>query len=329
MMENTPFSWELLARYLSAECTDVEMAEIEAWRNASETNDTILREYEDIWFLAGKDSSDFTPNGEEDWGTVKSETLSRNVVKLSSPRGFLFYASRVAAVLLIGLTILFVIYQKSGNDNLKAQQASSRNTRIKLEDGTIVWLNKGSELKYPETFDGQIREVFVKGEGFFEVKRNPAKPFIIHTGNTLTRVLGTSFNINERDEEVKVTVSTGKVAFSVEGMEDKKVELTRGEQGTWTSSTDIVTEMKADPNTLAWHTGALVFEKTSMESLAKTLSSYYSIEIEFADKKIGDCRFTGTFHKADLEEILKTVSLTLGISYEINKDKVLIKGTGC
>jgi ferric-dicitrate binding protein FerR (iron transport regulator) len=299
-------------------------------RYESQENEKLFSEYKELWMLARTNSPDFSQYEEQDWLSVKKETVDTQKGVKNIAGGFLFYAFRIAAILVLGLGVVFIIYYKNSG-NLKEQFASNRNSRIDLDDGTTVWLNKNSQLRFPEKMNGKTREVYLEGEGFFEVAHNPSKPFIIHTGKTLTQVVGTSFNIDgsKAEEEISVNVVTGKVAFSLDGDVKERVELTPGELGIWSKENGRVTETKGNPNAMAWHTETLLFEKTTMGSIISTLSSYYNIEIELADQSIANCRFTGTFQQAELEEVLKTLSLTLGISYEMSGDRIIIKGQGC
>jgi ferric-dicitrate binding protein FerR (iron transport regulator) len=149
-----------------------------------------------------------------------------------------------------------------------------------LPDGTVVWLNGESRLTYPEAFAGATREVTLSGEAFFEVKRDPARPFVIRAGRTLTRVLGTSFNLRAGpgSDPVTVTVVSGKVGFAPADQPARQVLLTAGMRGNYVPAADSVyAELQRDPNVLAWRSNKLVFKDTPLREMFPVLQKQYGV----------------------------------------------------
>ena len=115
---------------------------------------------------------------------------------------------------------LQIIYKSKSGESCPGQSFQKQNAKgvkstIELADGSKIWLNADSKVQYPALFNGSTREVYLNGEAFFDIAKNPSKPFIIHLSNGTVRVLGTSFNIKAYDNEpvVETSVATGKVAF--------------------------------------------------------------------------------------------------------------------
>lgn len=242
---------------------------------------------------------------------------------------------RVAAsiVILIGLstTIYHYTYTPIQVEHILLTQTTARGEKldVTLPDGTQVKLNAGSSITYPETFDGKIRSVALKGEAFFEVIKNPNKPFEVHTGELKTTVLGTSFNINTNDSDnITVTVASGKVGVAAET--SKEVVLKPKQQLSYnkTSHQMRTQEVKLDKY-LDWKDGILRFENASITEASKKLERWYDVDIEVLNQDIGNCRFTGKFNNEELPTVLKSLAyLKSGLTYEIlDNQKIKIKGT--
>jgi ferric-dicitrate binding protein FerR (iron transport regulator) len=193
-----------------------------------------------------------------------------------------------------------------------------------LPDSTHVWLNAGSTLRYPETFADSRRLVSLEGEAFFEVTKDATKPFIIETASTETKVLGTSFNVKAMlDKPVTVTVATGKVQFGPLGSE-RKVVLLPGDAGTFDPQQQALTNQRnEDPRFLEWHNHTLIFTKTPLAQVFKTLEEVYHIHIDTADRgsrvlgmdRGPNCIFTGTFENTPEQEVLEVLSASIGFEW--------------
>jgi ferric-dicitrate binding protein FerR (iron transport regulator) len=197
-----------------------------------------------------------------------------------------------------------------------------------LSDGTVVWLNGESKLYYPSTFSGSTREVTLEGEAFFEVAKDSLKPFLIEAQQSLTQVLGTSFNVRayEGEETVEVAVLTGKVAFKAQEVESSQTLLLPGCSGIYHKSGNRVKKVKnEDENFLSWKTGTLTFGRTPLAKVAADLSRHYKKEIRIEDATISTLQITTSFSGQTLLQVLDEISLLLNISYQIEGDQVIFK----
>jgi transmembrane sensor len=192
--------------------------------------------------------------------------------------------------------------------------------KLVLSDGTQVWLNSETRLKFPVQFVTDERLVELSGEAYFEVAHNSKKPFIVNTlKEAKVRVYGTSFNINAYSDnhEVAVTLSEGKVAVSKNG--SAQLVLKPGQQAIVTSETDISVNNVDAAAFGAWKDGLLVFDNLSMEEITKLLSRWYDVDFKFEDDTIKDFRFSADIKRyAAFHDVLKIFEKTGQMSFEIH-----------
>ncbi len=199
---------------------------------------------------------------------------------------------------------------------------------VTLSDGTKVRLNSGSTLRFPEKFGVDIRKVELIGEAFFEVVKDPNKPFIITSGGLETMVLGTSFNIGAYPEnnEILVTVATGKVRVASDGQE---LTLVPNEQAIYDKEQKGISKRKVDiASYVEWKDGTLRMENMTLLEAAKEIEKWYGVKIKFETPRLSDFRFTGTFYNNEkLQVVLESISYVIkGAEYErLGENEILIK----
>ena len=209
---------------------------------------------------------------------------------------------------------------------------ANQKKEVNLADGSRVWVNAGSELKYPKTFNGKTREVYLSGEAYFDIRHDAAKPFMIHTGNVLTTVLGTAFNIKEDKNKhtVEVTVTRGKV--SVANGSKLLGVLTPNQRISFNSvKSEAVKETVNAQRVIAWQQSDLHFDDVSFADAVSQLQIHFNVKISFSNDKLKNCRFTGTSLIGDnLDEILKVMCAFNHAAYQTRADgSILIDGPGC
>lgn len=168
---------------------------------------------------------------------------------------------------------------------------------LRLADGTRVWLNSETELEYPVVFTKKQRQVFLKGEAYFEVAPDSLHPFIVKTEQQNLRVLGTSFAIRAYANEsvVLTTLETGKVNIHSKGQE---VILTPGEQSCLKGGNLTVAKVNTTLFT-AWHKGIFIFQDQPLENILNTLARWYNIDIFYTNENLKDIHFTGELKRYD------------------------------
>lgn len=201
--------------------------------------------------------------------------------------------------------------------------------QLVLSDGTKVWLNAESEIDYPIEFLGDKREVFLKGEAYFEVAPDPEKPFIVKTTSMQTRVLGTSFNINayENEPNVYTTLLTGKVEVMLNkrGNTSPVVLKPAMQLKLDKESGDFSVEKVRVEEITAWRYGVFMFAEDDIEVVTRMLSRWYDVKFVFDGERKGPHTFSGRMSKDDkLNEILKMLTLTGGPEFKIEGNTVHI-----
>ncbi|MGE7774760.1 FecR family protein [Chitinophaga sp. NPDC101104] len=162
--------------------------------------------------------------------------------------------------------------------------------QLLLADGTKVWLNATSKLIYPAAFHGAAREVYLEGEGYFEVAQNASQPFLVHSGKTVTTVLGTAFNIRAYDASVITTLSSGKVKVTAGAA---SVTLQPDEQSTFDpESGQLEKAPVVAADMTAWVQGNLYFDGVPLADITESLGRYYGFDFTFDDAATGQLRFT-------------------------------------
>jgi ferric-dicitrate binding protein FerR (iron transport regulator) len=243
--------------------------------------------------------------------------------------------SRVAAIL-TGMFLLSILLLNLKDENKKEEIMNtvtwvSKSTNpgeklnFRLPDQTIVWLNSGSSLEYPETFDSTVRLVKLIGEGFFEVSENANQPFIVCSDNLMTTALGTSFNINAKKQgETRVSLVTGKVSIKYQ-TDSLDYFLKPGEELSYkkVSNEGRVIKFNAE-NALGWKMGKLIFKKSTLGEVKEGLEEWYGVEISISRYPTEEWRFNGKFEDQMLENVLESMSNIENFNYTIENKKVKI-----
>jgi ferric-dicitrate binding protein FerR (iron transport regulator) len=214
---------------------------------------------------------------------------------------------------------------------LSVVTATHEKKEIRLSDGSRIWLNENSMLQYPEKFTGNLREVQLQGEAFFEIARDENQPFLVNTGNSVTKVLGTSFNIRQSaDKTIEIDVVTGKVLFYNQQAEAKSIILQAGEEGLLaTSALAPQKGVNKDTNFLSWHTGLLVFKNVALQEVIPQIEKYYQIRLILENKSLNQCFLTSSFDKRTLEEVLQTLQTIYGLRYQITGNTIYLRDGDC
>lgn len=247
--------------------------------------------------------------------------------------------ARIAAILILvsGLGIgayKLVINPKRENSvqaNLvQKQNAKGVKSTIELADGSKIWLNADSKVQYPALFNGNTREVYLNGEAFFDIAKNPSKPFIIHLANGTVRVLGTSFNIKAYDNEpvIETSVATGKVAFIPKLKNNQKADtifLTPENKVVYrVKEEEIITAATISAEDKGWTEGKMIFRAMLFKEIAVELERNFGKKVVFRDEETGNFRLTGSFQNNTLAEILYYLAKTKAFKYTISDEEIAI-----
>ncbi|MCE7044485.1 FecR family protein [Dyadobacter sp. CY312] len=249
---------------------------------------------------------------------------------------------RVAASVLVAVGLFFAgkrildtpTIQTADNQTIRKENRSGISQLIRLEDGSGVVLKPGSYITFPKHFEKQKREVQLTGEAFFEVSGNPDRPFFVYAGKSVTKVLGTSFNIRafEADDDITVRVKTGKVAVYYEdktdGKNSAKPNLLEPNEQLTLNKQDNSSRMDAVPAGKTESTIEMQSE-IPVSGLFADIRKAYGVNIEFDQEKLKHCAVMANLADLHLLEKLDAICMAINATYTVSEGKVTITGPGC
>lgn len=338
---------QLLKGYVSGTATQEEKALIDHW-------------YEVLYNDSFKslNGSELSAVEQEMWEHIEREAhfSDSTIVQMKKPfhTVILRWVAAVAVLAMLGIGIYALNNQDAVSLSYQIAKKSQHleelinngveNKKITLADGSIVVLKAFSRLAFPAQFSETKREVYLEGEAFFDVAKNPSKPFVVHAGNLLTQVLGTSFTIQSDNEigKMVVSVKTGKVMVSEDAdylpldKEQKKSNgtiITPNQQIVYdVKNRNFVTQLVENPEPLQSDTTKLDFSPSNLnfddEQLVNVfdkIGKAYGIDILVENENSYTNKFTGDISNQSLYDMLNLICLSTNHEYEIKGTKILIK----
>lgn len=335
---------QLLKRYLKGDATEEEKGIVEQWYG--------ILDKEDL-----PDITDDTLDAMDDklWKDVK-ERISQPktpVIPISKPdynpfRRLQWVAASVIALALVTATLLFYINRSSRygsvtqSNQIETVNTTGKQLKVVLADGSDVLLESGASLTYSRTFDEARRDVYLKGQAFFNVTKDTKRPFYVHSQQLLVHVVGTSFWVREQDKntasEVVVVTGTVRVAKAEKGLlpkflsEKDEVVLTPNQRVTYTDEDNgLAVSIVEDPVVINKEAAAanLIFNENTLLQVFDQLEKTYAIPIHTINKGVYRCTFTGDLSDLDLYESLDMICQSVGASYEVKELNILLYGGNC
>ncbi|MEA5257998.1 FecR family protein [Arcicella aquatica] len=255
---------------------------------------------------------------------------------------------KIAAVLAVAIGISWVFYHQNdlgktpiyeeltASSNMPLIEQVNNNEKpiyVNLSDGSKITLYKNSRLSYPSVFKGNNREVYLMGDAFFNIAKNPNKPFLVHAGTIVTKVLGTSFYVKAPTvgNNIDVEVITGKVSvFEKDTKPNSGVVLSPNHKVTfYDGQHHFVTGLIDNPQPQGEKDNVFEFKDTPLSEVLAKLSNVYGIRIDVDNEKLYDCPLTADFTTQSLHAKLEIICATINGSYETKGTVILISGRGC
>lgn len=307
---------ELIERYHQGRCHPNEKDAVEKWLESDE---------QEMSFPA---HADLTAMEEKGWKKISSrydipaQPIVSKPLKLNNyPRIWQFAA---CFLLLVGLGTTYYLNHRESKGPQSAliyktvRTLKGQKLQVKLSDGTLVWLNSESVLRFPESFKGNQRVLEFSGEAYFNVAKDPSKPFIIRTAKTKVQVLGTRFNLRALAAETttSVVVEEGKVKFAAHPGQQEKI-LTANRRGIFeTSSVPTMTTQEVSAGQyIAWKDNELLLDNLTIEEVAQTLERWYDVKIKISRPDLAHERYTGNFRNPTLKQVLESMSFAVKFNY--------------
>jgi transmembrane sensor len=339
----------LLAKYLNGQCTDEERALLDEWYDALDN--------------AGKQLPDNKNEKHiltaKNWDLLK-EKIDAEKVPVKPLRRTLYWAA-AASLAIIASMVAYLWFKPQAvntenrvevaekNKNkpaptvIEKRNTTRQNMRLQLSDGSVVVLKPNSVLHYPDKFEGNKREIRLEGEAFFDVAKNPLKPFLVYTNDVTVKVLGTSFNIksNQNTKNVIVDVRTGKVSvYSDKMMQNQSksdpetigVVLTPNQSVQYLSIENrLVKSLIEAPVVLIpkEELKKFTFSEAPIGKIFAAIEKAYGIEVIYDEEVMRDCIMTTSLEDENLHEKLAIICKLLGASYKVVDAQVVISSKGC
>ena len=197
---------------------------------------------------------------------------------------------------------------------------------LELSDGTRVWLNSVSQLRYPVQFAGKERKVYLSGEAYFDVKTDSLRPFVVESGGMNVRVYGTEFNVTAyRDEKLRTTLVQGKVGIKVDG--EKELLLRPGQMAEYDAQTKHLEVQEVNTYLYtAWIEGTFAFKDETIEEIMGRLSRWYDLNVFYANEEVKKQLYDGIIPQVkDFEDVLRMIEGTATIHFEIKGNTVIVR----
>jgi ferric-dicitrate binding protein FerR (iron transport regulator) len=361
---------EIIIKVISGCALPEEISGLQSWIASSRENETYFNEINHAWQVSGVVSPNQRFNEEQAW--EKNKALRNSSEKQGKVKKFrLYQALKVAAILIVTFltggivsyyamrTVVLKNYLGQSSMNEVVAPLGSK-SQVQLPDGTIVWLNAGSRLQYSQSYNTGHRNVYLVGEAYFKVKKNPQKPFVVNTSEMKIKAYGTSFNVKAYPEEETITTtlvegivkleSTNKMVKKVDislkpnqnlvyykssavAKDEQKKELKKASkpqdnaEALSQKSTDPV-EIEEDVKTdlfTSWKDDNWVIEREELDKLVVMLERRFNTTFICNRDELMKYRVSGIIRKETLEQVLDVLKLTAPIRYTINKGSVILE----
>lgn len=329
----------LLHHYQSGTASPQELLEFKAMLNSGLYQDAVKQDIAHV--MKSLAESEETVEG------INEDELFKQILERVRPSGSvevislnrLWYAA-ATVLLCLGLAWYFLKGSPEPKNQLAQQTKETESVEniirftnkdfIHLPDGSTVLLNEGSELSYDSSFGKEYRQVTLRGEAYFDIKKDPDHPFIVDAGKVKTRVLGTAFNINSKDNKVIVTVTRGLVEVGDDKQIFGKIRPDHQITVNTTKNDFVMKAIKAD-SSISWKNQNIVLDGISMAEASEVIGRKFGVAIKIKNDDIRNCRVSAWFlHNEDLTTILDLVTGTRQATYTLGNNQVTISGgIGC
>jgi transmembrane sensor len=328
---------QLLLKYLNNQCTLLEAEQVLEWMSKEEGR-TLAGQFLD------KELSSENLSIEMDSGNdIRSALIYHKILqKIKSNEGenksiarrivpkWIKYAAASIIPLLIGSALLWLLYLRQ-SDELSWQELQvpkGEKVQMMFQEGTRVWLNSDSKLKYPLDFRRDLREVELEGEAYFNVKSDSDKPFVVKLNNLTIKVRGTSFNVRSYSDDLAVTTTldNGKITLiSDSAGKQKEIRLLPGQEAIYSKTNKSITIQSSEPgHNSTWKNNKLVFRNTPLNELVKTLERWYNVRFVVQDPSISIYTYTISFENEKIEIVLNDLAKITPIKYRLNDGTVYL-----
>ncbi|MEZ5105617.1 MAG: DUF4974 domain-containing protein [Draconibacterium sp.] len=295
---------------------------VDDWLAQGEENKQTFEELKSIW--EGASGSEFT---KQDLDNAIQRFLRkiRSQANAKPRERKLVVFLRYAAVFIIAfsLPLIFLYFNQSAekqasNSYTTVLCAYGDKTAVVLPDSSTVWLNSGSHLTFANNFEADVRKLTISGEGYFTVKEDKERPFIVDANGVDVQVFGTEFDVKAYPDEEIVAVTLVKGSVQVTH-EDEETLIKPGQKYIFEKKANVaaVSDLTDMSSEIEWINGRLVFRNESLSDLELTLERWFDVEIEFADDVVKTRRFSGILERESILEVISYFGISQYVGYSI------------
>jgi transmembrane sensor len=328
-MEIQNIPWEAISAKLKNCAGTDELKQIQEWLDRAPENGMILSEISHVWSITKGKPEFYQPDLTYNWNKLIDKINPNPVRKINAVFFFRWVAAAAILVMvfLAGLGTGDYFREKPSAVTFSRVIAPKGNkTQIVLPDSSKVWLNSGAELWYPSNYTALNREVWMKGECYFQVEEDPSHPLVVHGTKLQVKVYGTSFNI--REDEIadlsNVTLVSGKV--EVMNLQSSKIaELVPGQQFMYRKGLGEVHPAENLEALTSWVNNILIFKNQPFDEVISYLNGWYGVNINFERNLYNHHKYTFKVKTESLREVLELITIITPIHYEIEGDQISIK----
>ncbi len=317
---------QLIVRLFAGEGSDEEKSTIESWLNQDTENQKLLDELKEIWLSTGLEHNPDRYDVEEAIRQFQEKTgfFTKKISRRKLHYQLLRYAAILALAAALPASYYFGKKSVSSSDSVTTITCPlGDKTSIILPDSSLVCLNSGSRITFNNNFQNGSRQVYLDGEAFFTVHKNPKNPFQVKTTDLVVEVLGTEFNLKAYPNEKTITTTLVKGCLKVYANHNaikikpnqKLIYNKRNQEIKLKEVCDLSPEIE-------WKNGRLVFHNQSLEELREKLERWFDVEIKFGDEQVKARRFTGTLEHESILEAISYFGRSKYVAYKI-KDNVI------
>ncbi len=325
---------DLIGKVLSGEATAEEQRYVDSWRTSSVQNEKYFDDLKLIFQQAATNQVRVDFDTDAAWKKVRSRIARKSgrVVPMSPATPF-WTPLRIAAGIVVVLASAIMTWRSIVAEEVQLANVTTENHVLEqtLPDGSTAFLNKKSSISYEYNPREKTRKVKLQGEGFFNVKHEETKPFVIEADEALVRDIGTAFNLKSYPgkDTIEVVVQSGIVQFYT--LDNPGLTVYEGETGFYSKSSKTFFKLeKADTNVLAYKTKVFSFHATDLRSVITQINEVYDSKIKLANDHIANCQLTVTFRNDELDTVVEVIAETLDLSIVRNeKDEIILNGPGC
>lgn len=360
----------LIIRYLQHSLSEEESLQFKLWLKSSPENRKLFNELKKAWSLNVTTDPLSDVDAEREFKKFKYRYfVSAGSGKQRSFNSRYLVFLKYAAVFVLSFMLAFYFFkvQNMGRSEFKTslneiKTKSGESSQITLADGSKIWINSCTSLKYPVNLTSKHVDIYLDGEAYFDLKKIPNRNITVHTSRININVLGTAFNLRSYSDDniIETTLVRGKITIShssekdskdkviflspnqtavyfkntnsleIPALSERRIQSSETQEGleqlAMKSQSNLIIEESIDPKPkTSWIEGKFIFRKETFEKLIKRLERKYNVKITITDEKLKKARFSGTFDKESIEQALKALSYPVPFNYGIVKDSVTIQ----